>query len=274
MARAGLSRDIIELVVYHYRDDNSTLQNHSLISPDFLVACRRHLFYRIRLPTAKQRHASSSPCHRLYTVLQGNSSIVRYIRTLQIVNNSNWTPNELSFPKLLELIANEGVLSELSFNMMGSIHWPTVSEGYRLAVYKILASPSLETVVFHRVCPFFPPQAFGECPALRYLEFFADRGCHQVAENTYTFKRSLAVQRNCKVKLDTLSFNNYTAPLLNTYLFNDSEDCLIDVTQLSSLLVAGISESTLQAALQVINASSDNLSSLSWKIPDFAQETS
>jgi hypothetical protein len=272
------SLDIIQQIVFQYRGDQSRLRDDAVISRDFLTACRDHLFSLVSLGenAGKNIEDYSNPCHKLYDILHGNPDIARHIRTLRVVNNCDWTLKEPSFPKVLEFIADQGALNQFSFDMKGcgSTHWPTsFPDQCRSAVYRVLTSPSLETIALQNFCLLFPLHALGECPTLRRLEFRGDSLCQQTvgmagdADISYHFTPSSVISKGfkgSKTRLDVLSFNEDSADVLDTYLFN--EGCPLDITQISSITLSGTSHATLRLAHKVIAASFESLLSLTWVI--------
>jgi len=205
--------DIVHGIVHEMCNDPSTLKQWSTISHSFLTPCRKHLFSTIHL---NSRRANPSPCARLYEILHHNPQLLHNIRTPHVTNDQDWTLKETSFPKLLEIIADQGTLSEFSFNMMswcGSTHWPTSFPGTcRSAVYKLLRTPNLETVRLYNFCLLFPMEAIGACSSLRHLEYFGDKACYQSVSAASPEDRSYALPSYTpdprRPAIESLTFNN------------------------------------------------------------------
>ena len=267
LLKTDIPLDIIHGVVHEIRNDPSTLKQWSTISRSFLTPCRKHLFSTIHLSSGP---GPPSPCTRLYQILLHNPHLVRNIRTLHVVNDADWTLKETTFPKLLETIADQGSLNELSFDMRGcgSTHWPTsFPDTCQSAVYKLLGTPSLETVRFHNFCLLFPVEAIGACPSLRHLEYFGDMACSQTVGHASPADLSYAPPSHTpgmrRPAIKSLSFNEYTSLRLEKYLCNEARP--FDITQLRSLSVHGSCSASLLLAQALTTASSDSLASLSWR---------
>jgi len=144
---------------------------------------------------------------------------------------------------------------------------------YPSAIYKLLGTPSLETVGLYNVCLFFPVEAIGACPSLRFLAYFGDLKCYKTvglagpgpADLSYPLPSYTPGTRRPAVKY--LFFNTATSKQLEKYLC--SEACPLDITQLLSLTVSvhGNWEASLLAVQTLTMASSDTLTVLSWRFP-------
>jgi len=266
--KSDIPLDIVHSIVHEVRNDPSTLKQWSTISRSFLTPCRKHLFSTVQLSGGG---ANPNRCARLYEILHHNPQLVHHIQTLHVINDADWTLKEISFPKLLEIIAVQGTLSEFSFDMRGcgSTHWPTsFPHTCQSAVYRLLGTPSLETVGFYNLCLLFPVEAIGACPSLRHLEFFGDMACYQTVGHASAADLSYALPSYTpgtrRPVLKSLSFNDIMSQRLGKYLC--SEACPLDVTQLRSLSVCGSWEAALLAAQTLTAAASDTLTALSYKI--------
>lgn len=282
-------------IVYYFRDDSASLKAYSTTSRSFRTSCRRHLFSAIHLsgPVVDGNsncRRSSTSCERLYTVLHNNPELLRYIRSLNIVNNLQWILDEPTFPKLLHLVADHAsALNRFVFDMEGCNqggHWSAFLDEYQSALYSLLSpdrssSSALELVSLRNVCALFPPAVLGGCPRLRHLGFNGDLGCLEVlvrllsmGDNPPPFafpdvssiaEASAAVTR--RIPLDSVAFNDAMGTGLRGYL--SDQRFPLDITRIRILYCDGVGEDTLFVLQALSSASAQTLLVLQWDVPHY-----
>lgn len=82
-----LPQELVDLVVYHLRNDRQTLKHCSLVTRSLLAACRRYLHEKIYFDCLYRSESLKS----LYDHLSSSPHLISYIRTLKISGDSHGT---------------------------------------------------------------------------------------------------------------------------------------------------------------------------------------